>query len=228
TRVAAVNSLEELCKARSEIKREALEALGVDARGRLVISWARRVTRYKRPHFVLQLAQDVDRDVVYILGGRAHPEDSYGVEVMEKFRQLAGSMDNVYYFPQLDLDTMKKIIWASDIWLFTPFSGWEASGTSFMKAGINGVPSVTSRDGAVVEVVRDGVNGWLFGEDREKLMSIDDMEIDSREYREFRDKVIKAVDAYFDGSYWQVAYSAYKTFREYYTMDRLFKDYGYI
>ncbi|MFN3803683.1 MAG: glycogen/starch/alpha-glucan phosphorylase [Pyrobaculum sp.] len=227
-RLAAVSSPEELRKARAEVKKEALEALGVEARDKVVISWARRITRYKRPHFALQLAQDVNRGVVYILGGRAHPEDSYGVEVMEMFRQLASSMDNVYYFPQLDINAMRNIIWASDIWLFTPFSGWEASGTSFMKAGINGVPSVASRDGAVVEVVRDGANGWLFGEDREKLMPLDDVEVDSREYREFRDKVIKAIGAYLDGSYWQVAYSAYRTFREYCAMDRLFKDYGYI
>jgi len=45
-------------------------------------------------------------------------------------------MENVYYFPDLDVETARRIIWASDVWLFTPFSGWEASGTSFMKAGV--------------------------------------------------------------------------------------------
>lgn len=83
---------------------------------------------------------------------------------------------------------MRHILWATDIWLFTPFSGWEASGTSFMKAGVNGVPSVASRDGAVVEIVKDGVNGWLFGEDRDRLLPLDSPDIESREYTEFRKK----------------------------------------
>ncbi len=224
-RLDKIGDLEEFRRVRMEVKREALRALGIETDG-VVISWARRITRYKRPHFPLQLMQDLNRGVVYILGGRAHVEDHYGVETMRKFREAAGG--NVYYFPNLDVETMRRIIWASDIWLFTPFSGWEASGTSFMKAGINGVPSVASRDGAVVEAVEDGVNGWLFGEDRDRLLPLESEEIDRQEYGEFLEKVKAAVEAYVDGRYWQVAYNAYKTFREKFSMERLFKDYGYI
>ncbi len=227
-RVSGVRSPEELRKAREAAKEEALRALGIEARGKVVISWARRITHYKRPHFVLQLIEDVNRDAVFLLGGRAHPSDHYGVEMMRKFREAAESMENVYYFPDLDVDTAKKIIWASDIWLFTPFSGWEASGTSFMKAGVNGVPSVSSRDGAVIELVKDGFNGWLFGEDRDKLLPLDSPDLDQREYQEFRKKVEETLDAYYGGRYWEVAYNAYRTFREYFSMDRLFREYGYI
>ena len=226
-KVSRVKSPEELRKAREEVKREALRALGVEAEGKVVISWARRITHYKRPHFVLQLIEDVDRDVVFILGGRAHPQDGYGVEMMKKFKEVANAAANVYYFPQLDIDTIRKIIWATDIWLFTPFSGWEASGTSFMKAGINGVPSVASRDGAVVEAVRDGYNGWLFGEDRPVLLPLDSRDVDEREYAEFKKKVEEALNSYYGGEYWQVAYNAYVTFRQYFSMDRLFRDYHY-
>ena len=49
--------------------------------------------------------------------------------------------------------------------MFTPFSGWEACGTSYMKALVNGIPVLSSRDGGVIEIVEDGVNGRLFGED---------------------------------------------------------------
>lgn len=225
--LAGLKSAEELRRARERAKEEALRALGIEARGKVVISWARRMTHYKRPHFVLQLIEDVDRDVVFILGGRAHPNDRYGVEMMKKFRE-ASARDNVYYFPHLDVETEKRIIWASDIWLFTPFSGWEASGTSFMKAGINGVPSVASRDGAVIEVVEDGRNGWLFGGNRERLLPLDSPDIDQNEYREFRQKVEEALDAYSSGRYWEIAYNAYVTFRSYFSMERLFRDYGYI
>jgi len=227
-RISGVRSPEELKKARGVAKEEALRALGVEARGKVVIAWARRLTHYKRPHFALQLMEDVNRDAVFILGGRAHPNDHYGVEMMRKFREAAESMDNVYYFPDLDVETARRIIWASDIWLFTPFSGWEASGTSFMKAGINGVPSVSSRDGAVTEVVKDGVNGWLFGEERDKLLPLDSPDIEQREYQEFRRKIEETLDAYYGGRYWEVAYNAYRTFREYFSMERLFREYGYV
>ncbi len=227
-KLEGVKSADDLKKARLQVREEALAALGIEARGKVVISWARRITRYKRPHFALQLIEDVNRDAVFILGGRAHPADHYGVEVMGKFKNAAENMENVYYFPHLDVETMKKIIWATDIWLFTPFSGWEASGTSFMKAGINGVPSVASRDGAVVEAVVDGQNGWLFGEDRDRLLPLDSAEIDEREYREFRRKVEEALDAYASGRYWDVAFNAYLTFREKFAMERLFKEYGYL
>jgi starch phosphorylase len=227
-KVAGVKSPEELKKTREAVREEALKALGVGARGKVVLSWARRLTHYKRPHFVLQLIEDLNRDVVFLLGGRAHPNDHYGVEMMKKFREAAESMENVYYFPDLDVETSRRIIWASDVWLFTPFSGWEASGTSFMKAGVNGVPSVASRDGAVTEVVKDGYNGWLFGEDRDRLLPLDSPDIDRREYDEFRKKVEEALDAYHSGRYWEVAYNAYRTFRDHFAMDRLFKDYGYL
>ncbi|AET32053.1 glycosyltransferase [Pyrobaculum ferrireducens] len=227
-RLRHVESPEELRRAREEVKREALRALGIEATGKVVMSWARRLTHYKRPHYALQLIEDVDRDVLFILGGRAHPADHYGVEMMKRFKEAAGSMDNVYYFPNLDADKARLIIWASDIWLFTPFSGWEASGTSFMKAGVNGVPSVASRDGAVPEAVRDGWNGWLFGEDRDRLLPLDSAEIDQREYGEFRRKVEEALDAYASGRYWEVAFNAYRGFREVFSMERLFRDYGYL
>jgi len=227
-KLAGVKDVEKLAKIRKEIKEEALRALGIDPRGKVVLSWARRVTQYKRPHFVLQLLEELDRDVVFILGGRAHPRDHFGVEMMKRFKEAAESLENVYYFPYLDVSTMRHILWATDIWLFTPFSGWEASGTSFMKAGVNGVPSVASRDGAVVEIVKDGVNGWLFGEDRDRLLPLDSPDIESREYAEFRKKVIEAVEAYYSGKYWDVAYQAYMDFTEYFSMERLFKDYGYL
>lgn len=225
--VADVKGPEELKAARARVKEEALRALGVRT-DRPVIVWARRLTSYKRPHYMVQLIEEMNTDLFFILGGRAHPNDEYGRRIMAEFKRLAATRPNVLYIPSLYVEDMRKIIWAADIFTFTPFSGWEASGTSFMKAGINGIPSVASRDGAVVEVVRDRYNGWLFGEDRTELVSPDTPDIDEREYAEFKQKVNEALDALADGSYWEVAFNAYKTFREYYSMERLFKEYGYL
>ncbi len=222
-----VKSPEDLKVARAKAKADALKALGIRT-DKPVIVWARRLTRYKRPHFIAQLAEELDTDVFFILGGRAHPNDDFGVKMMAEFKRLASTRPNVAYVPDLYVEKARYIIWAADVFTFTPFSGWEASGTSFMKAGINGIPPVASRDGAVGEVVRDRFNGWLFGEDRRRLLPPDTAEIDEREYKEFKRKVEEALDALADGSYWQIAFNAYRTFSEYYSMDRLFKDYGYI
>jgi starch phosphorylase len=79
----------------------------------------------------------------------------------------------------------------------------------------------------VTEVVKDGYNGWLFGEDRYRLLPLDSPDIDQREYQEFRRKVEEALDAYYGGRYWEVVYNTYRTFREYFSMERLFREYGY-
>ncbi|MEM3326051.1 MAG: glycogen/starch/alpha-glucan phosphorylase [Thermoproteus sp.] len=224
--LSEVNSPEELKAARAKAKADGLKALGVKTEKPVVV-WARRLTRYKRPHFIAQLIEDLNTDLFYILGGRAHPNDDFGVKMMAEFKRLAATRPNVIYIPDLYVDKARYIIWAADIFTFTPFSGWEASGTSFMKAGINGIPPVASKDGAVEEVVRDRYNGWLFGEDRRQLLPLDSPDIDSKEYEEFKRKVEEALDALSDGSYWTVAYNAYRTFSEYYSMERLFRDYGY-
>jgi starch phosphorylase len=221
-----VKDVEELKAARARAREEALKALGIKT-DKPVIVWARRLTAYKRPDFIVRLIEDINTDAFYILGGRAHPADSYGTAMAQTFKRLASTRPNVAYFPDLYVDRAKYIIWAADVFTFTPFSGWEASGTSFMKAGINGIPPVASRDGAVEEVVRDGYNGWLFGEDRRELLPPDTREVNDGEYEEFRRKVEEALDALADGTYWQIALNAYKTF-DYYSMDRLFRDYGYI
>jgi len=145
-----VKSPDELKAARARAKAEALKALGIRT-DKPVVVWARRLTRYKRPHFIAQLIEDLDTDLFFLLGGRAHPNDDYGVRMMAEFRRLASSRPNVAYIPDLYVEKARYIVWASDIFTFTPFSGWEASGTSFMKAGINGIPPVASRDGAVEE-----------------------------------------------------------------------------
>lgn len=225
--LADVKDEEGLRRARAAAKEEGLKALGVRI-DKPVITWARRLTQYKRPDFAVQLIEDLSKDVFFILGGRAHPDDQFGRRIAEEFRRLASSRPNVAYIPDLTVEKMRYVIWATDIMTFTPFSAWEASGTSFMKAGVNGVPSVASRDGAVAEVVRDGYNGWLFGEDRRKLLPPDSQDVNSREYQEFKNKVEEALDALANGKYWAVALNALKTFEGYYSMDRLFKDYGYI
>ncbi len=69
-----------------------------------------------------------------------------------------------------------------------------------MKAAINGVPSIASRDGAATELITDGVNGWLFGSDIRELIDPGgdprSKEIDEREYAEFKARFAQVYDLY--------------------------------
>ncbi|WP_338602615.1 glycosyltransferase [Sulfolobus tengchongensis] len=216
-----VKDFDDFVKKKEEVKKESIKKLGKEAI-KPVISWVRRITMYKRPDFILRLIDDMKDDVIFIIGGIAHPMEYSAVEIERKFKELATHKSNVIYIPGVDVNLMKLAIWSSDIWTFTPFSGWEASGTSFMKAGINGVPSVASRDGAVPEIIRDGYNGWLYGEDVDKTLPIN-LYDNNKEYEEFLRKVKQALNEYH-----RVGYNAYQSFPSYCSMDRLMKDYGYI
>ncbi|WP_054857684.1 glycogen/starch/alpha-glucan phosphorylase [Vulcanisaeta sp. JCM 16159] len=166
-----------------------------------VVAWVRRMTLYKRPHFMVRLIEEDEfNDVIFVLGGKSHPMDKDGLIYMKKFRELHRKYKNVVYIHDYDVNKAKTILKGIDVLLFTPFPGWEASGTSFMKAAINGVPSIASRDGAAVELITDGVNGWLFGSDiRELIDFVNDprgKEIDEREYTEFKAKFSQVYDLY--------------------------------
>ncbi|GAA5420581.1 hypothetical protein Stok01_02546 [Sulfurisphaera tokodaii] len=212
-----VKDLDDFIKKKKEVKKESLKKLGKES-DKPTIGWVRRITQYKRPEFILRLIDELRDDVVFIIGGKAHPYEYYGVELEKKFKEYAQKRNNVIYVQGVDIQQMKLAIWSSDIWTFTPYSGWEASGTSFMKAGVNGVPSVASRDGAVPEIIKDGYNGWLYGEDRYELLPVDTYD---REYEEFARKVKEALNKYYE-----VGYNAYHTFSDFCSMDRLMKEYA--
>jgi len=212
----SVKDLDDFIKKKKEVKKEALKKLGKETE-KPVISWVRRITQYKRPEFILRLIDELKDDAFFIIGGKAHPQEYYGVMLEKKFREYAQKRNNVIFVDGADVQLMKLTLWSTDIWTFTPFSGWEASGTSFMKAGINGVPSVASRDGAVPEIIKDGYNGWLYGPDRDELFPVVTY---AHEYEEFVRKVKQALN-----SYYEVGYNTYLTFSQYCSMDRYMKEY---
>ena len=178
-------------------RRELLRHIGIRSNG-MVLAWNRRIVTYKRPDFMQRfIEENGDDDLVFILAGKAHPQDLVNREIMEQFRALADRRKNVYYTPSYNIELSKKIVSGADLMVFTPFSGWESSGTSFMKGMANGTPPITSRDGSVVEFVRDGYNGWLFGNDLRDLVQFDSkegIEISRKDYAEFSTKLLKVIE----------------------------------
>jgi starch phosphorylase len=217
--------LEEYAKIRERLREELikyLKKLGVKKLpepGTPVITWVRRVVKYKRPYFITRFIED-NRGLkaFYVLGGKPHPQDIYGKMYAREFLRLSREYENVVYVNNYGLEDAKYLLRGSDLLLFTPFPGWEASGTSFMKAGINGTPTLASRDGAVLEMIKDGYNGWLFGKDISEFIDIYTNpkagEVDEEEYEEFSKKLSEVISMYLNEpeKYLKISVNTAKTF----------------
>jgi starch phosphorylase len=172
-------SLEEFRDAHMEAKRALLDeiegATGTKLDPELfTIGFARRATTYKRADLVFS---DIDRlrsivrrvgplQIVY--AGKAHPKDDEGKAVIEHIYKASQSLENtlrVVYLEDYDMHLGKVLCGGVDLWLNTPRKPQEASGTSGMKAAINGVPSLSILDGWWIEGYFEGVTGWSIGDE---------------------------------------------------------------
>lgn len=141
--------------------------------GTLTIAFARRATPYKRADMLLS---DIDRlrKVVATVGplqivyaGKAHPRDEPGKELIRRIFQLADQLRGtvrVVYVPDYGMHVAGFLVAGVDVWVNTPHKPREASGTSGMKAALNGVPSLSVLDGWWIEGHVEGVTGWSVGE----------------------------------------------------------------
>jgi starch phosphorylase len=139
------------------------------------IGFARRATGYKRADLILS---DLDRlreiaknaghfQIIY--AGKAHPNDGGGKEIIRRIFHAKKALRKtvpVVFLDDYNLDLGGKITSGVDLWLNTPQFPLEASGTSGMKAALNGVPSLSILDGWWVEGHIEGVTGWCIGESR--------------------------------------------------------------
>jgi glycogen phosphorylase len=103
-----------------------------------------------------------------VFAGKAHPHDACGKEQIRRVFDAAAALKDdvtVVYLEDYDMALARALCAGSDVWLNTPLKPQEASGTSGMKAAINGVPSLSILDGWWVEGCLEGVTGWAIGED---------------------------------------------------------------
>lgn len=138
------------------------------------IAFARRATAYKRadlvlddPHRLRRIAREVG-PFQLVFGGKAHPHDGIGKDVIRHIvRTLADLSPEIpaLYVPDYDIELCRLMVSGSDLWLNTPQPPLEASGTSGMKAAVNGVPMLSTMDGWWIEGCSEGVNGWSIGRD---------------------------------------------------------------
>jgi starch phosphorylase len=137
------------------------------------LGFARRATAYKRADLLfanVERLQHLARSVgplQLIYAGKAHPRDEGGKAIIRRIFEAAAALANdvrVVYLENYDMALGKVICSGVDVWLNTPLRPQEASGTSGMKAALNGVPSFSVLDGWWIEGHVEGVTGWSIGE----------------------------------------------------------------
>jgi len=178
-RYAVGLSLDEVTEAHIQAKRALLAEVerqsGVHLpEPAMTIGFARRATTYKRPDLLFSdlerlkgMAQRVG-PIQVIYGGKAHPRDEGGKEMIRRVFQAAATLGDavrMVYLENYDMALGKIVCAGVDLWLNTPLRPQEASGTSGMKAALNGVPSLSVLDGWWVEGYVEQVTGWAIGDD---------------------------------------------------------------
>lgn len=137
----------------------------------LTIGFARRSATYKRAQLLFynleRLRELGHKKLQVIYSGKAHPNDDEGKEliqkIVEKSKSLFGSI-KVIYLENYDMWLGRQITSGVDVWLNTPLRPNEASGTSGMKATLNGIPNLSILDGWWAEGCDHKVNGWAIGD----------------------------------------------------------------
>jgi starch phosphorylase len=192
---------EELWKKHQENKKELLNLIKnetgqVWGEDDLLIGWARRMVAYKRPmslfsnkERLLNILKDKKRPLRIVISGSAHQSDIEGAEMLEVLRKMIEFTFKgfVVYLPNYNLQVAKVMTAGCDVWLNTPVVGFEACGTSGMKACLNGALPCSTKDGWVDEVDLSGI-GWILEDDNltDSLLNIIDQQIIPLYY--FRDK----------------------------------------
>jgi starch phosphorylase len=136
----------------------------------LTIVFARRFAGYKRPTLILKdkerfkkILTDSAKPIQMIFSGKAHPADQQSKEMIKEVFDFAKQYqveDRVIFLDNYDINTARHLCWGADVWLNTPAQNMEASGTSGMKAAMNGALHLSTLEGWWQEGYT-GENGWV-------------------------------------------------------------------
>ena len=151
-------------------------ARGVLRPDALTLGLARRFASYKRPNLVLadpdRLLRLLTRDqqpVQLLIAGKAHPQDDAGKRLIQQWIEFAerpAARAHVVFLEDYDMRLANELVQGVDVWVNTPRSPWEASGTSGMKVLVNGGLNLSTLDGWWAEAF-DPACGWALGDGRD-------------------------------------------------------------
>jgi starch phosphorylase len=203
----------------------------------LTIAVARRAATYKRPDLILRDLDRVDpllkaRRLQLLFAGKAHPADRAGKAMVARLVRTIGRWPEAAVFLEnYDMGLARLLTRGADVWLNTPRRPLEASGTSGMKAALNGVLHCSTLDGWWPEACEHGVTGWAIGDATEGRSP---EEQDARDHQSLFDVLEREVlPAFEDRPRWRAMmrasitmaatrFSAARMVREYF--DRLYAD----
>lgn len=140
------------------------------AEDKLIIGFARRSVPYKRSDLIFSRPETIEPylkegKIQLVFSGRAHPLDDTGKAIAANLVRMAKAYPNaVIFLENYDMEIGAAITRGSDVWLNNPRRPKEASGTSGMKAAMNGVLNLSVLDGWWPEACEHGVNGWQIGD----------------------------------------------------------------
>ncbi len=136
----------------------------------LTLGFARRVATYKRVNLLFRDAERLHAlaeklgGLQILFAGKAHPADNAGKALIREVVSAAGRLNDsklqILYLENYDWELGEQLTGGVDVWLNTPLRPYEASGTSGMKAALNGVPSLSVLDGWWIEGCAENITGW--------------------------------------------------------------------
>jgi glycogen phosphorylase len=169
---------DEVWKAHQTAKSDLVRLVGAQTGVQLdpaapILGFARRMTAYKRPDLLFtdldQLLQiNARHPFQLVMAGKSHPSDGAGKALIRRIHDHIADLRHhlrIAFLPNYDMDLAKTLVSGTDVWLNTPEAPLEASGTSGMKAALNGVLNLSVLDGWWVEAAIEGVTGWSIGQD---------------------------------------------------------------
>jgi starch phosphorylase len=198
---------------------------------KLLIGFSRRAAQYKRSDLIFSKPEIIDPllnsgKVQIVFSGKAHPLDDGGKDIIANLISIMRKYPNsVVFLENYDMTIGAKLTRGSDIWLNNPRRPLEASGTSGMKAAMNGVLNCSILDGWWPEACIDGVNGWQFGDGFE---CENEIEFDEHDANALYDVLLnKVIPTYYDDKpkWAEMMKESIKTTCDQFSMHRMLDEY---
>lgn len=197
----------------------------------LLIGFSRRAAPYKRSNFIFKDEKIIrplleQKKIQIVFSGKAHPLDDTGKQIVSNLVKMSKEYPNaVVFLENYDMTIGRMLTRGSDIWLNNPRRPLEASGTSGMKAAMNGVLNFSVLDGWWPEACQHGINGWQIGNGFES----DDVEkLDENDIKSLYEVLTKEIipTYYNNNAKWvEMMQQSIRTTSYQFSMERMLKEY---
>jgi len=229
-------NLDEVWNNHQAIKKELIDfvekrcgvRLNLDA---LLIGFSRRAASYKRSDLIFKGEKRLEKylkdgKVQIIFSGKAHPLDKMGKKVVLNLVEMSRKYPNsVVFMENYDMEIGQMLTRGCDVWLNNPRKPNEASGTSGMKAAMNGVINCSILDGWWPEACKDGVNGWAIG-DENIPETVEEQ--DKRDAKALYDTLLeRVIPTYYNNhqKWLEMMKESIESTRTFFSVDRMINDY---